>query len=156
MGYKSDSEENKRNSMRDICYDLTFNCLFALLLWLFGVLVFVPIAETISANVKLLITIIIFIPFTIIVLRFFPKILNLIELLTVFSTKRFKYLKNFNENERFLFFKSIYTILFAILIYFLYFPLLTNFHPAINGVAVIVLTLSIFFILFRILRILLK
>ncbi|MBC7091756.1 MAG: hypothetical protein H5T50_07630 [Nitrososphaeria archaeon] len=158
MGYNNEHKraEAEKSKIDDLCYKVTSNLLLALMIWLFGVLVFIPIAKTIGANVKLFIALIIFLPFTGLILQLFPKILELIDIFSLFSIKKFRFLRGVKEGERFLVFKSIYTIIFAIVIYLLYFPLLISFHPAINGIAIIIVVLTVFFILVRVLNIFFK
>jgi len=141
---------------KDNRYNITYNLSAAFFIWLFGVLVFIPIAETINSQTKFLVNLIIFIPFTILLLKAIPGVKRLSEIFAVVLARKFKFTSYVKEDEQIIVFKKLLHIVFIIITYLFYFPFLNNFHPAINGIVLIVALLWSFLLLFGILQIILK
>lgn len=156
MNPKKNASEKDETAVNAISYNVAYNLLAALLIWLFGVLVFIPIADTINAQTKLFVNLIIFIPFTILLFKAVPKVKRLLEIFAVVLVRKFKFMEGVKEDDRIVVFKKLLYIVFIIVTYLFYFPLLNNFHPAINGIVLIVALLWSLLLLFKILQIALE
>ena len=135
---------------------VTFHSLLAaLIIWLFGVLVFIPIASSINWQTELLCSLIIFMAFTIFMCRAVPNLKKLIDAFSVFPARKYGLKRGMRyENSITLFRNSLY-IISSLVIYALYFPLLMNVHPAISGIVSILILIWILFLTLEILIILL-
>ena len=152
----NEASEPVERAKKDNRYNITYNLSAAFFIWLFGVLVFIPIAETINSQTKFLVNLIIFIPFTILLLKAIPGVKRLSEIFAVVLARKFKFTSYVKEDEQIIVFKKLLHIVFIIITYLFYFPFLNNFHPAINGIVLIVALLWSFLLLFGILQIILK
>lgn len=156
MNVKKDASEADETNVKAIRYSITYNLSAAFLIWLFGVLVFIPIAETINPQTKLFVNLIVFIPFTILLLKAIPRVKKLLEIFAVVLARKFKFMGEVKEDDQIIVFKKLLYIVFIIFTYLFYFPFLNNFHPAINGIVLIVALLWSFLLLFGISQIILK
>ncbi|MEM3403152.1 MAG: hypothetical protein QXJ17_01170 [Nitrososphaeria archaeon] len=152
MNSKKEVFEEDETAVKSIKYSTTYNLSAAVLIWLFGVLVFIPIADTINVQTRLFVNLIVFIPFTILLLKAVPRVKRLLEVFAVVLAKKFKFME-VKEDEQIIVFKKFLHMMFIIVVYLFYFPFLNNFHPAINGIVLIVALLWNFFLLFGILQI---
>ncbi len=153
MNARKESSGTGETNVKSSGHSVTHYLSTALLIWLFGVLVFIPIADTISAQTKVFVSLIVFISFTILLLKAVPRVKRLLEVFAIVLAKKFKFMKE--EDGQIMVFKSFLQIMFIIFVYLFYFPFLNNFHPAINGIVLIVVLLWCFFLFFRILQIIL-
>lgn len=129
------------------------NLLFlALLIWLFGNLIFIPIANSLNWQANLIVNLIIFCVFTFLIIRVFSPIKKLIAVLSVIPASKFFMKKGLNYFESSTVSKQILYLVCIIIVYLLYLPFLMNFHPAINGIILIVVVIWIFFLLLKFLR----
>jgi len=156
LNAKKDASEADETTVKAIRYSITYNLSAAFLIWLFGVLVFIPIAETINSQTKLFVNLIIFIPFTILLLKTIPRVKRLLDIFAVVLARKFKFMREVKEDDQIIVFKKFLYIVFIIFTYSFYFPFLNNFNPAINGIVLIVALLWSFFLLFGISQIILK
>lgn len=130
------------------------NFLAALLIWLFGVLVFLPLANSLNWQTGLLCSLVIFTAFTVFMYRAALGFKKLIDAFSFLPAKKY-YLKwEIKREDALTLFRYISYIIFALIVYALYFPFLTGFHFAISGIALIVILIWIFFLALRILSIL--
>jgi len=130
------------------------NFLAALLIWLFGVLVFVPLANSLNWQTGLLSSLVIFTAFTVFMYQAILGFKKLIDAFSFLPAKKY-YLKwEIKREDALTLFRYIFYIIFALIVYALYFPFLTGFHFAISGIALIVILIWIFFLALRILSIL--
>ena len=119
--------------------------LSAFLIWLFGVLVFIPISNSLGSEVKLLCTLIIFIAFTAVISQTFVKLKRLIDTFSIVPAQKYFIKRGWNTENGVEVSKQVFYSIFAIVLFLFYFPLLMNLHPALSGIALI---LTIGFVLF--------
>lgn len=120
--------------------------LTAFILWLFGVLVFIPMANAIDKKVGLLCSLIVFVVFTVQVAKSFTPYRKVVNAISFLLMRKFA-----RENEAKLdyynFYRNLIHIVYLIVLYCLYFPLLFNIHPGISGLALIIVIAWIFILL---------
>lgn len=130
------------------------NLLAAFLVWLFGNLVFIPLAATLNWQTKAFCSSIFFIAFTLLVIRALPSLKRLIDTFSIFPARKYSTKKKLSYENSLILFRHVSYIFSIIVIYLLYFPFLTNFHPSISGIVLILVLIWIFFLTLRILTIL--
>lgn len=130
------------------------NFLAALLVWLFGVLVFMPIASSLNWQTGLLCSLIVFVTFTTFMYRATLGFKRLIDAFSFFPARKYGLKRGIDQEEALTLFRYAFYIIFTLIVYALYFPFLTSFHFAISGIVLIVILIWIFFLALRILSIL--
>lgn len=148
--------EGKANLKRDLVVskilpEIAVNLSAALLIWLFGVLVFIPIALGIDpARLLLPCSLIILLGFSFFLfrgLRGLRDVLDAASEVLAYKWARRRRRSRLEEVER-----KVRAALYSatiLIFYLLYSPLLAGIHPSINGVAVILVILGVLSILFR-------
>ena len=117
----------------------------AALVWLFGVLVFLPLAVDIDPEgLPRLISLIVFVAFSVFLLRGLRGVPSLLDAaskeLTGELAQRGKLDKADRRDKRVRIALEAASI---IVVYLLYSPFLSSFHPSINGIAIILTVLAI-------------
>ena len=130
------------------------NFIAALTIWLFGVLIFMPLANSLNWQTGLTCSLIVFATFTIFMYRATLGFKKLIDAFSFLPARKYGLKRGINREDSVTLFKYIFYIIFTFIIYALYFPLLTSFHFAISGIVLIVILIWIFFLALRILSIL--
>jgi hypothetical protein len=130
------------------------NLLSALLIWLFGNLVFIPLANSLNWQTRVFCSLLFFIVFTILILKALPGLKKLIAIFSIFPARKTGVKKGLSYENSLLLFRCIFHIISALILYLLYFPFLTGFHPSISGLVLILLLIWIFFLTFRIIQVL--
>jgi hypothetical protein len=130
------------------------NFLAALLVWLFGVLVFIPMANSLNWQAGLLSSLIVFVVFTVFMYRAIPGFKKLIDAFSFFPARKYGLKRGINLEDALTLFRYVFYIIFSLIVYALYFPFLTGFHFAVSGVVLIIVLIWIFFLALRILSIL--
>ena len=130
------------------------NFLTAILVWLFGVLVFIPIASSINWQTRLLCSLIIFVTFTTFMYRATLDFKKLIDAFSFFPARKYGIKRGISQEDALTLFRYAFYIIFTLIVYALYFPFLTSFHFAISGIVLIVILIWILFLALRILSIL--
>ena len=147
--------EGKANLKRDLVVgkilpEIAVNLSAALLIWLFGVLVFIPIALGIDpAGLLLPCSLIILLGFSFFLFRGSRGLRDVLDaasevLAYKWARRRRSRLEDVERKVR----AALYSATILIF-YLLYSPLLAGIHPSINGVAVILVILGVLSILFR-------
>lgn len=136
--------------LRDYGPKAFHNSLTAILIWLFGNLVFIPLAVSINWQTKFLCSLIFFIVFTFFIYRAFPGVKKLIDAFSFFPAKKYGMKSGLNYESSLKLFRYTFYIILSLILYALYFPFLTNFHPAVSGLVLIMVLIGIFFLLLRI------
>ena len=124
------------------------NIFVALLIWLFGLLVFLPAAYQITPKgVPLAISIIVLIGFSVFVIRAINSglivILDSTSNVLAYKYKRWNKPKISIEKLKDTFKNGVYVVV-ALILYLLYSPLLLTIHPSLNGLVLITVILWIF------------
>ncbi|MFB0501618.1 MAG: hypothetical protein ACETVP_04035 [Candidatus Bathyarchaeia archaeon] len=130
------------------------NLLAALLVWIFGVFVFIPIANSLNKQTRLLTSLIVFITFTIFLYRATLGFKKLIDAFSFFPARKYGLKRGIDQEDALTLFRYTFYIIFTLIVYALYFPFLTSFHFAISGIVLILILIWIFFLALRILSIL--
>ncbi len=128
--------------------------LSALLIWLFGNLVFIPLTDTLGWQARTMCTLIFFTAFSIIILRSIPNLKKLVDAFSIPLARKYSGRMRLSHGNSLVLSKHILYIIAAMIVYLLYFPFLMSFHPAINGVVLLVVLIWIFFLALRIVFIL--
>jgi len=128
------------------------NLLTAALIWLFGVLVFLPMARRVDPKgLSILCGIIIFAAFTVFLVRgltgFGETIRRLSEPLAQEWKKRKKETEDKIETRERI--NTLLQMATIIIVYLLYFPILRTMHPSINGLTLIITVLTMLFTLIK-------
>ncbi len=143
--------ENLKECLRKHGAKTVHDLLAAFLIWLFGNLVFIPLASSLNWQTKVFCSLIFFIAFTILVVKALPGLNKLIDTFSIFPARKYGVKKGLSSEDSSVLFRYIAYIFAAVILYLLYFPFLTNFHPSINGIVLILLLIWIFFLTLRIL-----
>jgi len=126
--------------------------LFALLIWLFGNLVFIPIAASLNWQARIIVTLVLFGAFTILVVKALPNLKKLVDAISIFPARKFFMKKGLDYTKSMIASKQVLYIISLVIFYLLYLPFLSNFHPAISGIALIIVIIWFFFSMLKILR----
>lgn len=130
------------------------NFLTAIIIWLFGILVFIPLANSLNWQTGLLCSLVVFTAFTIFMFRAVLGFKKLIDAFSFFPARKYGSKRGINQEDALTLFKYVFYVIFVLIVYALYFPFLTSFHFAISGIVLIVILIWIFFLALRILSIL--
>ena len=123
-----------------------------MLIWLFGVLVFMPMASSIGWNAELVCTLIVLVAFTILVSRAISSFKNLIDAFSVFPARKYLIKRGLAKENAVAVSKQILYMLSIMVLYLLYFPFLVRLHPAFNGIVLILVVIVVFFLALKTLR----
>ena len=124
------------------------NVLAALLIWLFGNLVFVPLAVSLNPETKLVTSMIFFVVFTICVVRVLPGLKKSIDAFSVLPFKKLKR-RGFTVEESQSILRNMLYVFSGVILYLLFSSFLASFHAAVNGIALILLIIWIFSVFLR-------
>lgn len=138
---------------RESLSDSAVNLSAAALTWLFGVLVFLPMARRIDPRgLTLFLSLIIFSAFTLFLIKGLKGLGAALDAASMVLSHEWSKRRELEEEqlvkmrERF---KVALRVAALIILYLLYSPLLLTIHPAINGIALIITLLGIIWILAR-------
>ncbi len=131
--------------------DSVVNLSTAGLVWLFGVLVFLPLAEDIDPNrLPLLVSLMVFVAFTVFLVRGLSSFSNLLDTASDTVVKKLVHRKRMDRTRRTR--RRVKTALEAaslVVVYLLYSPMLLRIHPSVNGIGIIVTLLGMGWILLK-------
>jgi hypothetical protein len=121
--------------------EAAINFAVSALIWLFGVLVFIPIAKWIDPyRVPVMISLLVFFSFTIFFLRGLANIGPILNYISN-STCRWWYSRkgvSEEQTQKYRIFTKMTKVTFLIIIYLLYLPIVSTIHPALNGISLII------------------
>lgn len=143
--------ENLRKCLKIYGAKTLHTLLSAFLIWLFGILVFIPLASSLNWQTTVFCTLIFFITFTILILRALPSLKKLIDAFSILPAKRYCLKKGVSYENSTVLFRHLFYIILIVIFYLLYFPFLANFHPSISGIVLILALIWIFFLILRLL-----
>ncbi len=146
--------ENFTEWLRSYGSKTLHNLLAAFLVWLFGNLVFIPLARSLNWQTEVICSLAFFIAFTIFVIRALPGLKKLADAFSPFPARKYGSKKGISYENSLVLFRYVFYIISAVALYLLYLPFLTNFHPSINGVVLILLLIWLLFLALRILSVL--
>ena len=149
---ENEARENLISVSREHLPDTLINLFVALLIWLFGILVFLPAAYSISPRgLPLLCSLIILVGFSLFIFRSFDGLQSLLNSTSDFLA--YVYIRRRNAKVHVERLKtasrSISYVITALILYLLYSPFLVAIHPALNGLVLIPIILWIFWTLFK-------
>jgi len=148
-GSVKEEMENFRKCLKIYGTTTLYTLLSAFLIWLFGILVFIPLASSLNWQTTVFCTLIFFITFTILILRALPSLKKLIDAFSILPAKRCSLKKGLSYENSIVLFRHLSYIISSIILYLLYFPFLANFHPSISGIVLILVMIWIFFLTIR-------
>jgi hypothetical protein len=151
MGEK-EARDKLISSAREYLPGTLLNLFTALLIWLFGVLVFLPFAYSISPiGLPLACSLIILTGFSIFIFRSFVGLRPLLDSTSDFMAYVYRRRRKVKVNVESLETAGRYVsyVTTAIILYLLYSPFLVAIHPALNGLVLIPVILWIFWTLFK-------
>jgi hypothetical protein len=143
--------ENFKECLKTYGAKTLHNLLSAFLIWLFGILVFIPLASSLNWQTTVFCTLIFFIAFTLLILRALPGLKKMIDAFSIFPARRYGLKKGLNYKNSVMLFRHLLYIISSVILYLLYFPFLANFHPSISGIVLILVLIWIFFLTLRLL-----
>jgi hypothetical protein len=126
--------------------------LSAMLIWLFGVLVFIPLASSIGWNAELVCTLIVLVAFTLLVSRAISGFKILIDAFSVFPARKYLIKRGLAKDNAVVASKQILYMLSIVILYLLYFPFLVRLHPAFSGIILVLVLILVFFLALKTLR----
>jgi hypothetical protein len=126
--------------------------LSAMLIWLFGVLVFIPMASSIGWDAELVCTLIVLVSFTILISRAISGFKILIDAFSVFPARKYLIKRGLAKENAIVVSKQILYILSIVVLYLLYFPFLVRLHPAFSGIVLVLVVIFVFFLALKTLR----
>jgi hypothetical protein len=128
--------------------------LSAMLIWLFGVLVFIPMASSIGSNAESVCTLILLVAFTLLVSRAISGLKTLIDSFSVFPARKYLIKRGLTKENAVFVSKQILYMLSIVLLYLLYFPFLVHLNAAFSGIVLILVVIFVFFLALKTLRVL--
>jgi hypothetical protein len=120
--------------------------LSAMLVWLFGVLVFIPISSTVGWQTELICTLIFLVAFSVLVSGAISGVKIFIDAFSVFPARKYLIKRRLTKNDAVVVSKQLLYILSTVTIYLLYFPFLVRLHPAFSGIFLILVVIFVFFL----------
>lgn len=154
MNSRKGEIENFKECFRTYGARTAHNLLSAFFIWLFGNLVFMPLAGALNWQTRVFCSLIFFVAFTLLVLRALPGLKKLIDAFSIFPARKYGLKKGLSYENSLVLFRHVMYIISAVILYLLYLPFLASFHPAIGGIVLILLVIWGFFLILRILLIL--
>ncbi len=127
--------------------------LSAMLIWLFGVLVFIPMASSLYWNSEVVCTLIVLVAFTILLSRAISGFKNLIDAFSVFPARKYLIKRGLTKVEAVVVSKHFFYMLSTVILYLLYFPFLARLNPAFSGIVLILALIFVFFLALKTLRV---
>ena len=146
--------ENFVECLRTYGAKTVHNLLAAFLIWLFGNLVFIPLARSLNWQTRVFCSLIFFIAFTILVAGALPGLKKLVDAFSIFPARKYGIKKRLSYEDSLVLFRHVLYIIIAVVLYLLYSPFFTNFHPSISGIVLILVLIWIFFLSLKIFSIL--
>lgn len=130
----------------------TFHSLLsALLIWLFAVLVFIPLAHALNRQAEIFCTLIFFVAFSLLTSRAILGLKKLIDAFSFLPARKYGLKRGLSYENSVLLFRHLFYIVLIVIFYLLYLPFLANFHPSISGIVLISVLIWIFFLMLRLL-----
>lgn len=127
----------------------------AFLIWLFGVLVFIPLAGSINREAEILCNLIFFTSFTLLTAWALPGFKKIVDSFSTLIAKSYGLKGGLSPENSEVIFRNLFYMVLIVIFYLFYSPFLMIFHPSINGMAIILLLVWIFFLFVRVLPIIL-
>jgi hypothetical protein len=153
---EKESREKLLSSSKQHLPNVVTNLFVALLIWLFGILVFLPAANRIlPQRIPLAASLIVLIGFTIFIVRAInnglPLLLDLTSNILAYDYKNWRKTKIPIEKLK----PTIKSIIYAItllILYLLYSPMLLTIHPSLNGLVLLPIVLWIMWTILKIIN----
>lgn len=125
----------------------TFHLLLsAILIWLFGILVFIPISSTVGWQTELICTLVVLVAFSVLVSGAITGFKLFIDAFSVFPARKYLIKRGLTKNDAVVVSKQLLYILSLVIFYLLYYPFLVRLHPAFSGIFLILVIIFIFFL----------
>ncbi|MCW4009850.1 MAG: hypothetical protein NWF05_04435 [Candidatus Bathyarchaeota archaeon] len=126
--------------------------LSALLIWIFGVLLFLPMAAALGSSVGLLCTVLILAGFTICISKAVGGFKKLIDAFAAIPARKYLVKRGWIREDGNVVSKQVLYSIFVVILYLLYYPLLVNVNPAVSGSLLIIVVVFVFFFAVKAIR----
>ena len=136
--------ENFRRSLKLYGEKTFYNLSSAFLIWLFGILVFIPLAGSINRETEILCNLVFFVAFSLLIAWSLPGLKKIVDSFSTLMAKKYGLKRGLNSKDLKVIFRRISYIILVIVFYLLYSPFLMKFHSSINGIALILALIWIF------------
>ena len=123
--------------------------LYALLIWLFSVLIFLPLANSVNQATRNLVSIIVYLVLIGLVLKTIWGAKKIIDAIAIFPTRRFLDKRKTEPDTTYFLFRHTFYLIAALLVFLLSLPFLLNFHASIAGLVLISLLLWLIYVIIR-------
>ena len=120
----------------------------SLLIWLFGILVFIPLGESINVQTKVSVALIFLVAFAIPIIRILSPLKKFINAFSVLPSEKLMRRGFTKENSQQVLQYLLYVIA-GVIFYLLFSPFLVIIHPSINGIVLIFLLIWTFVLLLK-------
>ena len=152
------SEERKRiaSTIRGNGVKAITGLVTAISIWLFGVHVFIPLAESFSKETALVVSSIILISFTVSLVLTFPSFLTLINSISNLLSEKYSEKIKLEKQDAVTLYKSVIYMFFLVLLYVLYNPFLVGIHFAVSGLVLVFISIIILVLASRAILLLIK
>lgn len=145
------------NRLRKDAPDAFSSIIIAGLIWLFGVLVFIPLVSSIdlTGRASLFCSLIVIVTVSLIIFRALPKLKGAIDAFSLLLAIKYGRTKGLSYEDSKVLFRYFSYIAVSLLLCVFYWPILTTIHPALFGLVLTLILIWIFFLLARIFSIIL-
>ena len=139
--------ENFRRSLELYGEKTFYNLSSAFLIWLFGVLVFIPLAGSINRETEILCNLIFLVAFTLLTVWSLPGLKKIVDSFSTLIAKKYGLKGGLNFESLTAIFRRVSYIILIVVFYLLYSPFLMKFHSSINGIALILVLIWVFLLI---------
>lgn len=149
-----DRTRRERNSIaEEILPESAVNLSVAMLVWLFGVLIFLPLASEVDpSGLLLLCDLIILLTFSTFLFRGSRGLKEMLDIASRVLAYKWIKMRGVKESRTKCVERKVKATLYSatiVIVYLLYSPLLVGIHPSVNGIAIILAMLGVLSILLR-------
>jgi hypothetical protein len=124
----------------------------ALLIWLFGVLVFIPMASSLGWNAELVCTLILLVAFSGLVWGAISGFKKIIDAFSVFPARKYLAKRGLDKENSVIVSRYLLYIFSTVVLFLLYVPFLMHLHPALGGIILVLVVLFVFFLTLKAIR----
>ena len=140
---------NPQEALRPEGHPTVYYLLLGLFVWLFGVLVFIPLARSIGPETRIVVSLIFFAAFSVLMFKAVPRAMKMIRVLSSLLAYKYSSRHGLQRSESATLFQNLLLILSLVILYLLYVPFLSAFHPAISGMVLILALIVILLLTLR-------
>ena len=124
--------------------------LLAMLIWLFSVLVFIPLSASTGEEIRLVVTLVVMVAFSATIYRVVPLLRRVIDSLSVPLARKKRLRQRMDPADAETFVRTVLYMAMGAVVYLLYVPFLLWLHPVFAGIGLICLVIWIGLLFLRI------